>query len=49
MLSHVMANGDERPISFTLRTLSETEKKHEQLEKETLAIFYGIRKFHQYL
>ncbi len=34
VLSHVMANGDERPICYTSRTLSETEKKYSQLDKE---------------
>ena len=49
VLSHLMPNGDERPISFASRTLTETEKKYAQLEKEALAIVYGVRKFHQYL
>ena len=48
VLSHVMPNGDEHPVSFTSRTLTETEK-YAQLEKETLAIVYSVRKFHQYL
>ena len=49
VLSHIMPNGDERPVSFASRTLTETEKKYAQLEKEALAIVYGVRKFHQYL
>ena len=48
-LSHIMPNGDERPVSFASRTLTETEKKYAQLEKEALAIVYSVRKFHQYL
>ena len=46
VLSHLMPNGDERPISFASRTLTETEKKYSQLEKEALAIIFGVRKFH---
>ena len=49
VLSHLMPNEDERPISFASRTLTETEKMYSQLEKEALAITYGVRKFHQYL
>ena len=49
VLSHRMPNGDERPVSFASRTLTETEKKYSQLEKEALAIIFGVRKYHQYL
>lgn len=49
VLSHIMPNGDKHPVSFVSRTLTETEKKYAQLEKEALAIMYGVRKFHQYL
>ena len=49
VLSHVMANGDERPICYASRTLSETEKKYSQLDKEALAIVFGVKKYHQYL
>ena len=44
-----MPNGDERPVAFTSRTLTETERKYSQLEKEALAIVFGVQKFHQYL
>ena len=43
VLSHVMANGDERPICYASRTLSETEKKYSQLDKEALAIVFGVK------
>ena len=49
VLSHLMPNGDERPVSFASHTLMETEKKYAQLEKEALGIVYGVRIFHQYL
>lgn len=42
-------DGSERPISFMSRTLTAAEKKYSQLDKEGLAVVYGIQKFHKYL
>ncbi len=39
----------ERPIAFASRTLSGSEKNYAQLEKEALALVYGVKHFHQYL
>ena len=49
VLSHVTPQGDEKPIAFALRTLTATECNYSQIEKEALAIIFGIKKFHQYL
>ena len=49
VLSHVMDDGKERPIAFASRTLNVAEKKYAQLEKEGLAIVFGVTKFHNYL
>lgn len=49
VISHVMDNGDERPIAFASRTLSDSERNYAQLEKEALAIIFGVKKFHQFL
>ena len=49
VLAHRLSNGEERPIGFASRTLTVAEKKYSQLEKEALAIVFGVRKFHQYL
>ena len=49
VLSHQMKDGTERPISFASRTLADAEKNYSQLDKEALAIIFGIRKFHQYI
>ena len=40
---------NERPIAFASRTLAPEEKKYSQLDKEALAIIYGVRHFHQYI
>ena len=48
-LSHVMENGEERPIAFASRTLSAAEKKYAQVQKEALCIIWSIKKFYSYL
>lgn len=42
VISHVMDNGVERPIAFASPTLTDAEKKYVQIEKEALAIIYGV-------
>ena len=49
VLAHEMPDGSERPIAFASRTLSDTEKRYGQIEKEGLACVYGVKKFHCYL
>ena len=49
VLSHHMADGSERPVGYASRTLSKAESNYSQLDKEALAIIFGVRKFHQYL
>ena len=49
VISHVLPNGEERPIAYASRTLSKSEKNYAQIEKEALAIVFGIKRFHQFL
>ena len=41
VLFHVMHNGTERPIAFASRTLTKTEQKYAQIDKEALSIIWG--------
>ena len=49
VLSHQLEDGSDRPIAFASRSLAPAEKKYSQLEKEGLAVVFGIIKFQQYL
>lgn len=49
ILSHKFPTGEDKPIAFASRTLSEAEQKYSQIEKEALSIIYGVLKFYQYL
>ena len=49
VLSHKLGDGSEHPVAFASRTLSPAEKQYSQLDKEGLAIIFGIKRFHHYL
>ena len=49
VLSHVSDDGEEKPIAYASRSLSASEQNYSMIEKEALAIVFGIKKFHQYL
>ena len=49
VLSHVMDNGEERPIEFASRPLTKSETNYAQLEAEGLAIICGMTNFHKYM
>ena len=40
---------DGKPIAYASSALSETQQRYSQIEKETLAIVFGCKKFHQYI
>lgn len=49
ILSQVDNMGEEKPIEFASKTLSETEKRYSQLDREAVAILFGVKKFHSYI
>ncbi len=49
VLSQKDAKGVERPIACVSKTLNVHQKNYSQIEKEALAIVYGVRKFNEYL
>ncbi|XP_050553385.1 uncharacterized protein K02A2.6 [Spodoptera frugiperda] len=49
VLAHRYSDGSERPISCVSRTLNAAERNYSQLDKEALAILFGVTKHHQYL
>ena len=49
VISHVMDDGEEHLIAFASRTLTKSGRSYSQIEKEALAIIFGVWKFHKYL
>lgn len=49
VLSHRLSSGEERPIAYASRTMTSTEQRYLQIDKEVLAIVWAVRKFFYYL
>ena len=48
-LLQVTRDGLERPVQYASRTLTATERKYAQVEKEAAAVSFGVKRFHQFL
>jgi len=48
-LGTILFENDELPIAFALCSLAPAEKNYSQIDKEALAIIFGVKHFHQYL
>ncbi|GFS01474.1 polyprotein [Elysia marginata] len=49
VLSHMMSDDREQPIAFASRTLMPAEKNYSQIDKEGLALTFGVKKFHKFI
>ena len=49
VLSHRIEDGSEHPIAYASRTLTNAERNYSNLEREALALVFGMKKFHQYI
>ena len=49
LLSSLMDEGTEPPIAFASRSLTKAERAYSQTDKEALALYWGVVKFHTYL
>lgn len=48
VLAHKCAEGL-RPVAYASRTLTAAEKNYAQIDREALAVVFGVKYFHQYL
>ena len=49
VLFHRYKDNTERPIANASKTLTATQKRYPQIQKEALSIIFALKKFHQFL
>ena len=48
-LVHVMDDNSKKPVVYASHTLTKSETAYAQIEREGLALVFGVRRFHRYL
>ena len=48
VLAHHMPDGSERPIGYASCSLSKSQRNYSQLEREALALVFGVQCFRSY-
>lgn len=48
-LFHVFESGEEKPIAFVSRILSPCQRRYSVIDREAMAIFFGVKKFSHFL
>lgn len=46
---HIMPDNSEKPIAFASKTLNKAESNYSTIDREALAIYFGVKKFAHYL
>lgn len=46
---HTMKNNENKPIAFASKTLTVAQRNYSTIDREALAIYFGVNKFQQYL
>ncbi|XP_014214167.1 uncharacterized protein K02A2.6-like [Copidosoma floridanum] len=49
VLSHIFPSGKIKHVAFASRVLNSAEKNYSQLDREALALVFGVKAFHQYV
>ena len=49
VLFHRYPDGSERPIANASKTLSPTQRRYSQIQREALSVIFGLKKFHHFL
>ena len=49
VLAHRMSDGSEHPICYASRSLMSSQRNYSQLEREALALVFGVQHFHAYI
>ena len=49
MWTRCSAYSGQKPVVYASKALTETEKRYAQIEKEQLAVTFGLERFHQYI